>query len=214
MSLKTGTVRLIGSRPLLMNSDQTVDHRHPLAMLKKEITDKRGTKTEAEIERLMQLKWLGAMHTARFGNDVRPAVPAMNVLRCWQEGGKHMKKGTAIVASLIIDDPSPIQFPHQAICEGPSGWERLYDILGADERPVYADRRAVNLSPNGGKKSRGPSCRPRFDTWAIDVAFEFEDDALNATDLRKSLDYAAKRVGIGDYRPMFGRFTVEDWQIR
>jgi len=65
------------------------------------------------------------------------------------------------------------------------------------------DRRPVVI-----QRSRIIRERPRFDEWELDFEIQVLDDQLPIEAVRKILEYAGNYVGIGDFRPRFGRFMV------
>jgi hypothetical protein len=210
MALTTGTARIVGTTPLLMHSDATVDSTHPLAVLMQPIKDKRK-KTESDLTTLERFKWMSAMYV----HDGRPVIPAYNVMRSWRDGGTYHKAGQKIMEALIIEGSMlPVHFEHEDLCSGPDGWQRLYDIRLADGKRAYVDRRTVNNNPSAAKKTRVIGVRPVFYSWSIDLSFRFEDDLLNPNDMRRALEAAGALKGLGDFRPLFGRYTVDNWQIQ
>ena len=54
--------------------------------------------------------------------------------------------------------------------------------------------------------------RPLLKKWALSFTAEYDEEEIKAEVLKEILDYAGRRVGIGDYRPErggpFGRFHV------
>jgi len=55
--------------------------------------------------------------------------------------------------------------------------------------------------------------RPRLDKWRLTFEIECLDEQLDHQVIRDVLDQAGKFVGIGDYRPKFGRFIVVHWEV-
>jgi hypothetical protein len=68
----------------------------------------------------------------------------------------------------------------------------------------YSDVRAVLVN-----NSRVMRTRPIFRQWAIEFAAEFDDEQINADQLIKAAQDAGRMVGLCDYRPKYGRFSVE-----
>lgn len=69
------------------------------------------------------------------------------------------------------------------------------------------DKRAVRI-----KTSRVLRQRPRLDKWALEFEITILEPQLPGNILKEILDYAGRYVGIGDYRPKFGRFQVVKWE--
>ena len=51
--------------------------------------------------------------------------------------------------------------------------------------------------------------RPKFNTWAANLVIQYDDAQLNEEDVRELLVIAGESIGVGDWRPKFGRFIVE-----
>jgi hypothetical protein len=69
-----------------------------------------------------------------------------------------------------------------------------------DERPVRVQR------------ARVMRYRPKLNKWALDFTITVLDEQLPVEVVREILDHAGRFVGIGDYRPKFGRFQVTKWE--
>jgi hypothetical protein len=50
--------------------------------------------------------------------------------------------------------------------------------------------------------------RPRFPEWAATLEIKFLPSLLNASEVKSFLVTAGREIGIGDWRPRFGRFEV------
>jgi hypothetical protein len=59
--------------------------------------------------------------------------------------------------------------------------------------------------------------RPCFKDWALEFQLDIEEEEIDPSVIKEVLDYAGKRVGIGDFRPekggSFGRFHVTKWEL-
>lgn len=74
----------------------------------------------------------------------------------------------------------------------------------------YEDRRRVTIQRNGITRIR-PAMKPG---WKATVQLmcnipEYVDTML----LRQVMDDAGRLIGVGDFRPTFGRFTVANWEV-
>lgn len=54
--------------------------------------------------------------------------------------------------------------------------------------------------------------RPRFDKWTCAFSLEIDDEICNSDEVRDWLEMGGKRSGLGDFRPMFGRFEVAEFK--
>lgn len=78
----------------------------------------------------------------------------------------------------------PLQIPH------------LLQEYTVDRRPVVIQRARVMKS------------RARMDKWELEFVLICIDDRAIAQDIEEILKYAGAYVGVGDYRPRYGRFEV------
>ena len=62
------------------------------------------------------------------------------------------------------------------------------------------------------QRARVMSWRPMFKEWSCSFEMEVADEMLNSETLKEILITAGKYKGVGDYRPEYGRFTVEEFK--
>ena len=78
----------------------------------------------------------------------------------------------------------------------------------ADKR-LYLDMRPVVV-----QRSRIVRIRPTFKPgWELEFEVEVIDDQIQASLVQDVLTLAGKTVGIGDYRPKFGRFSISKFEV-
>lgn len=82
---------------------------------------------------------------------------------------------------------NPLKIVHQT---------QKFDI---DRRPVVIQR------------ARIMKARARMDEWSLKFELVCIDDRATAKDIQDILEYAGTYVGIGDYRPRYGRFEVVEF---
>ena len=66
----------------------------------------------------------------------------------------------------------------------------------------------VDKTPVVVKQARIIRYRPRFDRWELEFQIEVASNDIDKATLKEILDTAGATVGIGDWRPKFGRFIV------
>lgn len=49
--------------------------------------------------------------------------------------------------------------------------------------------------------------------WELQFSIEVQDERLSPEVMKAVLEEAGRAVGIGDYRPRYGRFAVEQFQV-
>ena len=180
-------MRLEGRLPLLMHNARLAD---PLDEIAKKIAEVSGkkTKTEADHQELAHLQWLGGIY---FSHEIGPFVPAPNLLRCLVEGGRFSKHGKQIERGLLLDEIMV-----------PLGYEGPRDLVN-----LYTDKQFVHRGSVKISQARVIRTRPQFPRWWLEVAGAFDDALLNESHLRTAAEMAGSWVGLGDWRPTYGRFT-------
>jgi len=186
--LKNITFEIRGTSPLLMHSERLANPFDPLTREIKSVTGKRK-KTEDDLLEIARLEWLGGLY---HDDDNGIHIPGYNLLAALVGGGKMQKLGTALKRSALVqEDAVPLLY------EGPSDPEKLFK----DKR--FVDMRSVKVGT--AKVTR---CRPIFRQWGCKFTVLFEESALQREDLIRIAKDTGAMVGVGDYRPRFGRFEV------
>lgn len=186
------TLHITGVAPLLMHRPMTVNTLDPLSIELRQYTKKR-TKTEDDHKTINRLDWeAGLYHDPELG----PYLPAVNMEKCLEDAGKITKQGTTIKRAVVAaTDKLPVQYRGPRGVNG-RGTQELWDANLKDIRVV------------GNQKNRLMRCRPMFPAWSLDVPLYLELSLMDERDLRAIAQRAGLMVGLGDYRPRFGRFEV------
>ena len=179
-----------GIRPLVMHAGHLADPTHPVVRQIKELTSKRS-KTDADHEAISRLEWEGSLYLGSRGQLV---IPSDNIERCIQLGGQKSKIGKSIAAAVFCSEPEmDIQY------SGPRNLDALYDD------PAFVLKKGVKVAA-----ARIIRCRPMIPVgWKLSFSLEFDDGVVNETALVKAMIEAGALVGLGDWRPKFGRFLVK-----
>lgn len=182
-------LKITGSSPLLMHSDRFSNPLDPATKKHKELTSKRK-KTDEDHEAIARSEYVGSLYIE---DGIGPFIPAMNIDAAFVEAAKMNKLGKhAKRAMMILEDKVPLRY------EGP----RKAAELATD--PRFIDARSVRVS-----MARLTRYRPRFNDWSLTCTLAFDSDQINANEVRQIVENAGKLVGLGDFRPRFGRFSVE-----
>lgn len=70
------------------------------------------------------------------------------------------------------------------------------------------DSRPVVIPATKGRIMRH---RPRFDSWRMKFQLELDDSLVPSDVCQQLLEEGGRQNGLGDFRPMFGRFRVFSW---
>ena len=171
-----------------MKSAQTIDPLNKFAKAMKKITGKRA-KTDADYLEIRRLDFMGALYVNQNG----PCVPSDLVVATLIAGAKKSRKG------LLAKSGTCAQGTFDLVYAGPRDPDELFD------NENFQDVRSVRI----GTK-RIMRCRPKFQDWETTVIVNFNDERCNASEVEQWLVTAGQQCGIGDYRPRFGRFSVEE----
>lgn len=177
-----------GITPLLMHSERLANPFDTLTRELKAVTGKRK-KTEDDLLEAARIEWLGGLY-----HDEQAGIhlPGYNVFSAIVGGGKMHKLGTAIKrAALVEQDYVPLQY------EGP-----------ADPVELFKNKRFVDMRSVKVGTAKVLRCRPIFRQWQCTFTVLYEESVLQRGDLDRVLNDAGSMVGVGDYRPRFGRFEV------
>lgn len=183
--------RLTGTRPILMHNGQLADPANPFVKEIKKIPRK---KSDEDYETLKNLEWRASLYLDDTGNVV---VPADNIWAMIVSGAKKFKEGPAAKAGVIDADP------HWPLLIDGAKSPTQYKKLEGNIR--YYDYRGVKV-----QASRIMRSRPIFRNWAVEIKLLIDSEIINIGQVTQSLEIAGQRLGLGDYRPRFGRFDVEE----
>jgi len=186
--LQKMTVRLDGVAPMLMHNGQTANPTNVYSKRMKEITGKRK-KTDEDYVELAGIEWEAGLYVNAQG---RLIVTADMLDTCIIEGAKKSKLGKQFKSAVFVEDD----------CELIIG-TNYKSALDLKSNENHRDIRSVKVGMN-----RVMRCRPIFRTWSTMVQIMFDDEQVNATDVQRALSDAGQQVGLGDYRPRYGRFSV------
>lgn len=182
------TVKITGTRPLLMHADVFADPLNPLTKAHKELTSKRK-KSDDDHEAIAKSEWRGGMY---FEDDIGPYIPGVNVEASLIAGAKLSRLGTQIKRSVeVMNERCKLEY------EGPRTIKGLWD-------KAFYDARSVKV-----QTSRLMRYRPLFRKWSTEFEVAFDPESINREQVIKCLEDAGQYCGVGDYRPKFGRFAVE-----
>jgi len=122
-------------------------------------------------------------------------IPAVNIKACIRDAGRNyrMPNRKATFSSMIKAGLEIKPFPYVPLTH--NGWE-------IDIRPVVVQ---------GNRILRA---RPRFDEWSLEFQIVNLDPTMIPRDmLKRILIDAGKYYGLGDFRPEFGTFRVEKFEV-
>lgn len=178
----------VGTKPLLMHNARLSNPLDDVAKSMKRITAKR-IKTDEDHEELARLEHMGGLY---FDPEIGPYMPGQNFERCLVDAARITKAGKKIERGVFVDtDVNPISY------DGP----RDIDGLWKDENFRHAA--SVKVGTN-----RVTRTRPQFRTWAVEAEGEYDPTVISLVELGEIATTAGLMIGLGDWRPRFGRFSA------
>jgi hypothetical protein len=179
-----------GIRPLLMHRGNMANPLDPHAKALKALSGKRG-KTEQDLLEIAETEWRGGLY---WSEELGPYLPAEMLEASIVAGGKKHKLGTAIKQAVqIIEDAVPLEY------DGPRDIEGL---MAAGDR-FYMD--AV-VKVGMAKVVRR---RPIFHQWKATFNVEIDPTVLDVRQVELAVNTAGRLLGMGDWRPRYGRFVAK-----
>jgi hypothetical protein len=181
------TITLTGTSPLLMHNSRLANPLDPATKALKKYTSKRN-KTEEDHEQLARLEFDGGLY---FQDGIGPFIPGENISRCLVDGAKLTKQGVKVTRGLVIKtDVNPLAY------SGPRDEQGLWD-------KGWRHMASVKIGT-----SRTMRCRPWFPQWSVRAEGMIDPSVLELSDVTGIADNAGAFIGLGDWRPRFGRFTA------
>lgn len=172
-----------------MHSEDGLNRLNPLKREQSLLTAKRK-KTDEDHEEILRLDFELAIY---HDHELGPYISGNMIEAGIRQAGKLSKLGTTIQRSvMVIEDKTRLEY------SGPR------DIKGLWKDARFSDIRGARVG--AAKVMR---CRPKFDEWSINFHLEFDPEAIDRSVLIGVCETGGRSVGIGDYRPRFGRYEVE-----
>lgn len=179
--------RVQGVAPLILHNGQTADPLNQWAKKMKQVSGKRK-KTDEDYENLAKIEW----HAGLYCDDKdRVIMPAMNLTSLLIEGAKKLRLGKQFQAGVFVEEAALIEY------DGPKDLEKLW--LDANFRLSVIVRI---------KNNRIVRCRPYFKEWGMKFTVKYFPDQVDKSQIDDVLYAASFSVGMGDWRPRFGRFAI------
>ena len=187
--MKMANIRLTGIATLLTHNERLANKLDPLARELASVSSKRK-KTDDDLQEMARLELMGGVYET---DDGHVGIPTWNVFRALQDGAKLNKLGKAVERAVIPASADVVPIKH----DGPTRAVDMWTGGCYDQRSVKVGMAKITRT------------RPAFRNWVVDVKFAVDTEILRWDELVMIADNAGRLVGIGDYRPRFGRFDAE-----
>jgi hypothetical protein len=190
--MKTVKFTIESISPMLMHSDRTANPLNPHTKALKAITGKRK-KTDDDHYEIAKLEFIASCYF-----NSRWHIPAANFEAMLLASAKHFKLGTTIKQALLVPDDAEFIFSDSKL--------KPEDLFRIDE---YVDQRTVKVGT-----AKTIRTRPIFNSYKVKFTCWLDTDKMNLEQLQQIVENAGKYVGLGDYRPRYGRFEVVKMEVQ
>ena len=188
MEEKTVRYRITGTAPLLMSNVQMANPLNEFAQAIRKISSKRK-KTISDHKELARLEFMGRLY---LGKNRKPVIPGYMIESMLAEAAKKEKLGKVFKAVVFCDGVFLLEY------DGPTDPDKLWKI------DSYQLTSAVGI--RGAKVMR---TRPQFPEWSLEFPITYIDGEVEPDAIDRAIERAGIIVGLGDWRPKYGRFKVE-----
>jgi hypothetical protein len=179
-----------GTRPLLMHNVRLASPLDPYAKRLKALNAKKDKTDEDRLE-IARVEFEGGLYWAE---QIGPYISAGMLRRSLVAGGRLIKAGKKIERGVVVTD-----YMLPLIYDGPRDIDGLWN--GGESR--YIDIRPVTIN-----RSKVDRCRPIFRDWIVEAELVADPQVIEFDELSRVAELAGQMEGLGDYRELYGRFSV------
>ena len=146
-------------------------------------------KTDEHYLMMSQFEWVGGLY---LDEDNRPCIPGIVLDGMLAEAakklklGKVMKSAAEVLTSPLIEHDGPKK----------AKADDLKDL------PRYKHSGPVKVGT-----SKVIRTRPMFPVWSLEFDVQIDTEALEGRQLKDVIEKGGRFVGLGDFRPRFGKFV-------
>jgi hypothetical protein len=180
--------RITGTSPLLLHNGQTSDPLNEWSKKLKKVTSKRN-KTDEDHAEIGRIEFFAGLYS----ENGRIVIPADVIDACLLNGAKRFKLGQKYQSGCYVKEVAPLVFDGDKL-----PFDKLY------ERGQNALRVAVRVG-----QAKTMRTRPMFNEWSMTFDVEYFEDTLDGDQVELIVKTAGEQIGVGDWRPRYGRFKVE-----
>lgn len=182
--------RLRGTSPMIVHNGQTANPLNGYAKQLKSVSKKRN-KTDEDMEKLAQIEFRAGWYLGVKGEYI---LPAHNIESTMTEGAKRDKNGKLVQSgAFVVEDPKLVF----------EGSDKSVDDLWAGGK--HALMVCVCVS-----RRRVLRTRPMIPAgWTTEITVRHDPNMVGPEVVQRALEVAGMEKGLGDWRPKYGRFTVE-----
>jgi hypothetical protein len=152
-------------------------------------------KVDADFEQMSKIEWKAGLYVSQ----KRFILPDYVIESCVVGGAKKSKNGVQAKCGLFFSEDAELTF--DGCPDGPVTDDVLDEMFESGD---FIHKVGVKVG-----MSKVMRTRPIFRNWQAAVEFAYDPDVLDYRQIKEILHDAGRLVGVGDWRPKFGRFEVE-----
>jgi hypothetical protein len=129
-------------------------------------------------------------------------IPSHVLESAFIAGAKKSKRGVQAKSGLFVENQAVLEF------EGKPSGDLTEDELQSALDALYESGEhhlTVGVKIGTSKVMR---TRPSFRAWKATTVVEYDDAVLTFSDVQELVEDAGRLVGVGDWRPKYGRFDA------
>jgi hypothetical protein len=186
-----------GASPLLMHNGRLADPLDEFSQKLKELNRPKD-KTPAQYQEIERVEYEGGLY---MDDELGICQPTDNLWACIIRGARKARLGKAAESSLIVEG-----IPGK----GHASAVRLEYSGPKTAEGMFANKKFVSRVGIRIQKSRIMRVRPMIPAgWKLHFQVKFDPEVIKASDALKAMLDAGSLIGLGDWRPRYGRFTAE-----
>ena len=197
--IKKLSFKIEGLNEIRLNNPQAADPLNKYAQAMKKFTsvhssrrDEEHYKLQRELEVKTKLYWDDELGVYIPTNWVMEAIA--------KESFAQVKVAKAKMRSAVFMSNTKLKLIYKGM-----------DTVSTRDDLVYReDFKEAQLIKQGQVKI--VKVFPQFSGWSFNVDLDFDDSVFTEEDLKAILKVAVNYNGFGDFRPTYGRGTIENWE--
>jgi hypothetical protein len=199
-------LRITGTETLIMHSSRLSDPTDELARAMKKISAKRSKSIE-DYEEMAHMEFLGSLY---HHPDAGVYLPGDNVARCLLDAARKRKLGTKVASGVIVTS-SFNELEYSKPTKPKDIKKADWDALPLPEQlwasgAEYRHKASVKVQTSRVMRTRPMFQTRKEDTWSTTVDIDLDTEILDVDDFVQIADIAGSQIGLGDWRPRYGRF--------
>mgnify|MGYP001768766530 CR=1 FL=1 len=195
MAMQTLTATFTGVTPLLQANPQGVSRACPYSVRMKQINAKKTKRTDSDFAELADLEVLSRVF---WDDKIGVYVPTRWVAEAIATKAfavAKISKAATRGALFMVAAKVPLNYKNKGRVKA------IADVTkdGFFRHAMILKQGQVRIEKNS----------PIFHDWSFACAMEFDDKVFDRADLQRIIAETSHYVGFGDFRPTFGRASVE-----